>query len=85
MAGGAPKTESWTARENQYPKGVQLFVRGRVEVGDTNKHAKLTKASGQNPGTLVLDLARAQERARRAEGAPAGNGQALEGPGADAP
>ena len=45
MAGPAPKTQGWSARENRHkPTGMHLIVSGMVEVDATNKRALLTEA-----------------------------------------
>jgi hypothetical protein len=59
MAGPAPKTDRWTARENTQGKhGIVLIVSGLVEVTSTNKEPVLTEASGGGGygKTLALDL-----------------------------
>ena len=61
MAGPAPKTDKWVARENTQGEkgklGIVLIVSGLVEVTSTNKEPVLTEASGGGYGkTLVLDL-----------------------------
>lgn len=56
MAGPAPETKDWSARENEHqPEGVHLVVSGSVAVGATNKIAVLSETKG--PGdVLMLDL-----------------------------
>lgn len=56
MAGPAPKTRGWTARENKHkPKGLHVIVCGQVEVSATNKMPLLSE--GAHVGkTLPLDL-----------------------------
>ena len=50
MAGPAPKTEKWTARENKHkPEGLHLLVNGNVEMGD-EKAPVLDRRRGQGPG-----------------------------------
>jgi hypothetical protein len=59
MAGPAPKTDKWTARENtQGKQGIVLIVSGLVEVSSSGKEPVLTEASGGGGygKTLVLDL-----------------------------
>jgi hypothetical protein len=56
MAGPAPKTDKWTARENKQKTGVVLIVTGLVEVSNLNQDPVLTEAAGSGK-TLVLDLA----------------------------
>lgn len=61
MAGPAPKTEKWTARENLHdykdePDHLHLFVGGTVEVSDADKRPVLKQASGAGPKKLTLDL-----------------------------
>ena len=57
MAGPAPKTEKWTARENRYqPDDLHLIVSGTVEVDDADKAPVLKLASGDAPDRLALDL-----------------------------
>ena len=56
MAGPAPKTKGWTARENKHkPKGLHLIVTGMVEVNATNKDPVLTEAPHVGK-VLPLDL-----------------------------
>jgi hypothetical protein len=57
MAGPAPNTRNWTARENkQPPKSLVLRVGGSVEVSSTNKVPKLTESAERNPKHLGLTL-----------------------------
>jgi hypothetical protein len=59
MPGPAPKTDKWTARENQQGKlGIVLIVSGLVQVSSANKEPILKEASGGGGygKTLVLDL-----------------------------
>ena len=61
MAGPAPKTEKWTARENLHAHKekddkLYLLVGGTVEVSDADKQPVLKLASGGGPKTLALDL-----------------------------
>ena len=57
MAGPAPKTKDWSARENKHkPKGLHLIVSGLVEVSTTGKQAVL-KEAGPVGKVLPLDLA----------------------------
>jgi hypothetical protein len=61
MAGPAPKTEKWTARENLHDykekaDKLHLLVSGTVEVSDADKQPVLKQASGGEPKTLTLDL-----------------------------
>jgi hypothetical protein len=56
MAGPAPKTKNWRARENECePSGLQLVVSGEVEVSATNKHPQLAEAPHVGKA-LPLDL-----------------------------
>lgn len=56
MAGPAPKTKNWRARENkQEPAGLMLIVSGEVEVSATNKRAELAEAPHAGKA-LPLDL-----------------------------
>jgi len=56
MAGPAPKTKDWRARENKHkPKGLHVIVSGLVEVSTTNKRAVL-KAAPRVGKVLPLDL-----------------------------
>jgi hypothetical protein len=56
MAGPAPNTKGWTARENKHkPKGLHLIVTGTVEVSATNKAPVLTEAPHAGK-VLPLDL-----------------------------
>jgi outer membrane biosynthesis protein TonB len=58
MAGPAPKTRMWSARENAHkPKGFHLITTGLVEVSDADKVPVLTKGSGGAAKVLPLDLA----------------------------
>jgi hypothetical protein len=67
MAGPAPKTKNWSARENAHePSGLHVIVTGEVEVSATNVHPQLTE--GPHAGNaLPLDLTIAE----RGMGAPA--------------
>jgi hypothetical protein len=56
MAGPAPKTDKWTARENEQKTDVVLIVSGLVQVSNLNQDPVLTEAAGSGK-TLVLDLA----------------------------
>ena len=61
MAGPAPKTEKWTARENLHDykekaDHLHLLVGGTVEVSDADKRPVLKQASGGGPKTLTVDL-----------------------------
>ena len=57
MAGPAPKTKDWSARENKHkPKGLHLIFSGLVEVSTTGKQAVL-KEAGPVGKVLPLDLA----------------------------
>ena len=61
MAGPAPKTEKWTARENLHDykekaDHLHLLVGGTVEVSDADKQPVLKQASGGGPKALTLDL-----------------------------
>lgn len=56
MAGPAPKTKDWSARENKHkPKGLHVIVSGLVEVSTTNKQAVLKEAPHVGK-VLPLDL-----------------------------
>jgi len=62
MAGPAPKTRNWTARENAHkPKGLHIIVHGEVEVSATNTSPELTEAP-QVGKTLALDLSIIDDR-----------------------
>lgn len=57
MAGPAPKTEKWTARENAHkPAGVHVIVSGNVQVADADKAPVLTKGQSKDPNLLPLEL-----------------------------
>ena len=57
MAGPAPKTEKWTARENLHkPEGLHLLVNGNVLVQDADKAPVLTKGEDKAPKRLSLEL-----------------------------
>ena len=59
MPSRAPKTDKWTARENNQKKsGIFLIVSGLVQVTDTSKTPGLTEAiaPGRKTKTLILDL-----------------------------
>jgi hypothetical protein len=56
MAGSAPKTRNWSARENAHePSGLHVVVAGEVEVTATNKHPQLAEAPHVGK-VLPLDL-----------------------------
>jgi|GEM_PF-2831779 len=56
MAGPAPNTKNWTARENVHrPKGLHVIVSGLVETSDT-KHPVLIQGSTRKLKTLDLEL-----------------------------
>lgn len=56
MAGPAPKTRNWIARENAHkPKGLHILVGGEVDLSATNKSPELTEAPHVGK-TLPLDL-----------------------------
>src|SRR6266700_3726344 len=56
MAGPAPKTRNWRARENEHePSGLHIIVSGEVEVSATNKHPQLAEAAHVGK-VLPLDL-----------------------------
>jgi hypothetical protein len=62
MAGPAPKTRNWIARENAHkPKGLHIIVGGEVEVSATNKSPELTEAPNVGK-TLPLDLSVIDDR-----------------------
>jgi hypothetical protein len=57
MAGPAPKTRDWAARENVHkPKGLHMIVSGLVQVTNANKEPDLAESAERNPRTLGLDL-----------------------------
>ena len=57
MAGPAPKTKDWTARENKHkPKGLHVIVSGLVEVSDTNKTPVLKEGGVAIEHVLPLTL-----------------------------
>jgi|ERR1051325_3302874 hypothetical protein len=57
MAGPAPKTRDWQARENAHkPKGYHVIVTGLVEVSALNKEPHLTEEAERNPKNLGLKL-----------------------------
>jgi hypothetical protein len=57
MAGPAPKTRNWAARENAHkPKGWHLIVAGLVQVTNTNKEPDLAESAERNPRNLDLAL-----------------------------
>jgi hypothetical protein len=57
MAGPAPKTKDWSARENVHkPKGLHLIVSGLVQVTSTNKEPRLKESSERDPKHLGLAL-----------------------------
>jgi hypothetical protein len=56
MAGPAPKTRNWSARESKHePSGLHVTVAGEVEVSATNKHPQLAEAPHAGK-VLPLDL-----------------------------
>jgi hypothetical protein len=56
MAGPAPKTRNWSARENKHePSGLHVVVAGEVEVSATNRHPQLAEAPHVGE-VLPLDL-----------------------------
>jgi hypothetical protein len=56
MAGPAPKTRNWRARENEHePAGLHIIVSGEVEVPATTKHPQLAEAPHAGK-VLPLDL-----------------------------
>ena len=62
MAGPAPKTEKWTARENVHhhdgkPAGLHLLVNGTVQVAATDLAPQLTVSRTSVGELLALDLA----------------------------
>jgi hypothetical protein len=62
MAGPAPKTRNWIARENAHkPKGLHIIVGGEVEVSATNKSPELTEAAHVGK-TLPVDLSIIDDR-----------------------
>ena len=57
MAGPAPKTRNWTARENAHkPSGLHLIVAGAVQVTNTNQQPALEESAERNPKNLGLAL-----------------------------
>jgi hypothetical protein len=57
MAGPAPKTQKWTARENKQGDQLVLVVGGQVEVTGTYRVPKLAEGGPlRDPHTLDLDL-----------------------------
>ena len=57
MAGPAPKTRGWHARENAHkPKGYHVIAAGLVEVNALNKEPRLTEEPERNPKNLGLKL-----------------------------
>jgi len=62
MAGPAPKTRNWIARENKHkPKGLHIIVGGEVEVSATNTSPELAEAPNVGK-TLPLDLSVIDDR-----------------------
>jgi hypothetical protein len=56
MAGPAPKTRNWRARENEHePAGLHIIVSGEVEVSATTRHPQLAEAPHAGK-VLPLDL-----------------------------
>jgi hypothetical protein len=56
MAGPAPKTRNWSARENEHePSGLHIIVSGEVEVSATTNHPQLAEAPHVGK-VLPLDL-----------------------------
>jgi len=57
MAGQAPNSKLWTARENAHkPSGLHVLVGGQVEVSDANKRPVLTEGQAKDPNLLPLEL-----------------------------
>jgi len=57
MAGPAPKTRDWTARENKHkPKGLHVIVGGLVEVNDADKTPVLKEGGVAIEQVLPLEL-----------------------------
>jgi hypothetical protein len=57
MAGPAPKTKTWTARENKQGGQLALFVGGQVEVPSTYRVPKLAEGGPlRDPHSLNLEL-----------------------------
>jgi hypothetical protein len=57
MAGPAPKTKNWIARENAHkPKGLHIIVSGQVELTNANLAPRLTESAERNPKHLGLTL-----------------------------
>jgi len=57
MAGPAPKTKNWIARENAHkPKGWHIIVSGQVELTNANLAPRLTESAERNPKHLGLTL-----------------------------
>ena len=58
MAGPAPKTQAWTARENMQGEQLVLLVSGQVQVGNTGLRPKLAEGGPlRDPHTFNLELA----------------------------
>ncbi|MEJ0076347.1 MAG: hypothetical protein WDO17_13020 [Alphaproteobacteria bacterium] len=57
MAGPAPKTRGWHARENAHkPKGYHVIAAGLVQVNALNMEPRLTEEAERNPKNLGLKL-----------------------------
>jgi hypothetical protein len=57
MAGPAPKTRGWHARENAHkPKGYHVIAAGLVQVSALNMEPRLTEEPERNPKNLGLKL-----------------------------
>src|SRR5437763_5068477 len=57
MAGPAPKTQTWTARENMQKDQLVLIVNGQVQVGNTALAPRLAEGGAlRDPDSLNLEL-----------------------------
>ena len=57
MAGPAPKTRDWMARENAHkPTGLHVIVTGLVQVTNTNQEPELAESAERDPRHLGLTL-----------------------------
>jgi hypothetical protein len=58
MTDRAPRTDKWTARENQHEERLVLLVDGLVQVANTSQEPRLAEPAlvARPPKTLVLDL-----------------------------
>lgn len=61
MAGPAPDSKLWTARENhQGDTGIKLIVGGQVAVTNTGQEPRLSEVAGRDPKSLNLELTLAE-------------------------